>query len=64
VYVAPYGARDYFVFKDENAGYRFQQGLTAQGRASHIVTTTGNSYDEHTALLREFRADHERRVSA
>jgi hypothetical protein len=64
VYAAPYSFRDYWAFKTEAEAFRFQTGLTAQGRASRVVTTTGNSYDEHQALLREFRADHEARVSA
>lgn len=64
LYAAPYDAHDYFAFKTEAAAHRFQQGLTAQRRASHIVVTTGNSYDEHQAFLREFRARHGQQASA
>jgi hypothetical protein len=65
VYMEPFGSRDYMAFKSEAAAYKFQQGLTAQRRASHIVTTTGNSYDEHAAFIREFRAKYvAERVSA
>lgn len=64
VFWAPFGPRDFVVFADAAQGYRFQQGLTAQGRASHIVETTGNSPDETQAMVRDFRARYVAQLAA